>query len=92
VTPENILRNESGPSVVPPDERTIEPLGRSPEKSIPVPPPARCTKAICRAVSMISSIESRSGSTKHAESIPRRLPAFISVGEFGRNFLVAIRR
>ena len=75
VTPESIFRKDSGPSVVPPEERTIEPLGRSRDRSMPVPPPARCTRAICRAVAMMSSIESSSGKhearREHAEASAR---------------------
>jgi len=33
----------------------------------------------------MSTIESRTGSTKHALSMPISRPAFISVGEFGMN-------
>jgi len=40
----------------------------------------------------MSGIESYSGSTKHAESMPSGLPAFISVGELGRNLRLAIRQ
>ena len=43
-------------------------------------------------VAMISSIESSSGRTKHAESMPSGLPAFINVGELGRKAPVAIKR
>ena len=41
--------------------------------------------AVSRTAPKIDSIESSTGSTKHAESCCSSRPAFISVGEFGRN-------
>jgi len=42
-------------------------------------------------LSKMSTIESRTGRTKHALSIPSSRPAFISVGEFGMNRPLTIR-
>jgi hypothetical protein len=39
---------------------------------------------MCVRVVKIPSIESSTGRTKHAESCPPGVPAFIRVGEFGR--------
>ena len=60
------------------------PSGRRREKSKPVPPPYFCTIAAARAVDMIDSIESSTGSTKQAARVPLPAPAFIRVGELGR--------
>lgn len=40
--------------------------------------------------SKMSTMLSATGSTKHAESWPSGRPAFISVGELGRNFRLVI--
>ncbi len=77
--------NEIGPEATPPVERTTSPLGRSREKLNPVPPPDWWMNAMLRSAEKMPSIESSTGSTKQAESWPRSVPAFISVGEFGRN-------
>jgi hypothetical protein len=82
--------NESGPSVVPPDERTRSPCGRRREKLNPVPPPAFWISAVALIESKMPSIESSTGSTKHADNIPIERPEFISVGLFGMNRHVAI--
>ena len=74
-----------GPDAVPPVVLTIAPLPLILENENPVPPPLFCTRAVSLIVSKISSMLSPTGSTKHAESCPSALPAFISVGEFGRN-------
>jgi hypothetical protein len=79
------------PSVVPPDERTRSPFGRRRENEKPVPPPAFWISAVALIESKMPSIESSTGSTKHAESIPISRPAFISVGELGMNWRLAIR-
>ena len=61
------------------------PEGRSREKEKPVPPPDLWISAACLMASKISSMLSGTGSTKQAESWPSGRPAFISVGELGRN-------
>ena len=71
---------------------TVAPAGRSREKENPVPPPDLWMSAACLIASKISSIESPTGSTKHAESCPNGRPAFISVGELGRNSNSVIMR
>ncbi len=75
----------TGPEATPPVELTVAPAGRSLEKLKPVPPPLLCIMAACLIASNIPSIESSTGSTKHAESWPRSFPAFIRVGELGIN-------
>ena len=60
------------------------PSARRLEKSKPVPPPHFCTIAAAWAVDIIESSESSTGSTKQAASVPRSVPAFMSVGELGR--------
>ena len=75
----------TGPLATPPVLRTVAPAARRREKEKPVPPPDLWIKAACLMASKISSIESPTGSTKQAESWPSSLPAFIKVGEFGKN-------
>ena len=74
-----------GPEDIPFVEPTTSPLGLNLEKPKPVPPPDLCIIAAYLTASNMDSIESSTGSTKHAESCPSRLPAFINVGLFGRN-------
>ena len=59
--------------------------GRSLEKLKPVPPPDLCIRAMFLTDSNMASMLSATGSTKQAASWPSLRPAFISVGEFGRN-------
>src|SRR6185295_6781010 len=59
--------------------------GRSDEKSKPVPPPDWWMTAISFTASKTLASVSSTGSTKHAASCPISVPAFISVGELGRN-------
>ena len=59
--------------------------GRRREKEKPVPPPDLWIRAVYFTASKISSMESPTGSTKQAESCPSSRPAFIRVGELGRN-------
>ncbi len=66
------------------------PRPRRRENAKPVPPPYFCTIAVADAVAMIDSSVSSTGSTKHAASVPRPVPAFIRVGEFGRKRSAAI--
>ena len=47
-------------------------------------------RAVYLMASKMSSIESPTGSTKHAESCPSSLPAFMSVGLFGMKSCRAI--
>ena len=69
---------------------TMSSLGRSREKEKPVPPPLLWMSAMFLTESKILSIESSTGRTKQAESWPRGLPAFMSVGVLGMNSRFAI--
>ena len=51
-----------------------------------MPPPDLWIMAAYFTASKISSMESPTGSTKQAESWPSSVPAFIRVGELGKNF------
>ena len=77
--------NDTGPEATPPVDRTTSFLGLRREKLNPVPPPDWWIKAMFLTVSNMSAIESSTGSTKHADNCPIEVPAFIRVGEFGRN-------
>ncbi len=77
--------NEIGPEATPSVDCTGEPSGRMCEKLYPVPPPVLWMIAPYFMLSKIPSIESGTGRVKQAESWPISVPAFISVGEFGRN-------
>jgi len=83
--------NETGPEATPPVEPTRLFFGRSREKEKPVPPPDLWISAAYFTASKISSMESPTGSTKQAASCPSGVPAFMSVGEFGRKRFVVIR-
>ena len=74
-----------GPLVRPPELATMSPVGRRRSKEKPVPPPAFWIRAVCLTASKMSSTLSWIGRTKQALSMPRRRPAFISVGLLGRN-------
>ena len=78
-------RKESGPEATPPVLPTRESVGRRREKEKPVPPPDLWISAACFTASKISSMLSPTGSTKQAANWPRSVPAFIRVGELGRN-------
>jgi hypothetical protein len=84
--------NDTGPDASPPVEPTTSARGRRRENENPVPPPVRCTSAIERSPPKIPSIVSSTGITKQALSCPSGVPAFISVGEFGRKSSEASRR
>ena len=85
VAPLNTRMNDTGPEARPPVEATRSSFGRRREKAKPVPPPVLWMIAAAFTASKISSIESPTGRTKQAEYCsPLPLPAFISVGEFGR--------
>ena len=86
----NTSMNETGPEATPMVDATTSPDGRSRENEKPVPPPVCWIIAAHFTASKISGIASPTGSTKHADSWPDGLPAFISVGEFGRNSSRAI--
>jgi hypothetical protein len=66
------------------------PAGRRRENEKPVPPPLCWMIAACRSVVKMLSRLSSIGSTKQAMSCPRGVPAFMSVGELGRNSRRAI--
>jgi hypothetical protein len=82
---------ETGPEETPAVDLTTSPPGRSRAKLNPVPPPDLWIMAVSRTAPKIDSIESSTGSTKHAESCCNSRPAFMSVGEFGRNSSEVIR-
>ncbi|MBA7675283.1 hypothetical protein ES703_83513 [subsurface metagenome] len=81
---------ETGPLATPPVEPTLSCSGLNLEKENPVPPPLLWMRAVFFTASKIDSIESSTGRTKQAESWPNSLPAFIRVGELGRNSRFAI--
>ncbi len=81
---------ESGPLEMPVVDMTTSLAGRSREKEKPVPPPDLWIRAVNLTASKISSMESPTGRTKQAESWPSSRPAFIRVGELGRNSKPAI--
>src|SRR5574341_1530486 len=83
---------EIGPEDTPFVDLTVSFLGLSLENEKPVPPPDLWMRAVFFTASNISSIESPTGSTKQAESCPSSVPAFMSVGEFGKNSRDAIIR
>ncbi len=77
--------NETGPLAMPPVLATMSPAGRNRLNANPVPPPLWWMSAVFFSVSKMPTIESSTGSTKHAESCWSGRPALPSVGEFGRN-------
>jgi len=81
---------ETGPLAMPPVEPTRSLCGRRREKEKPVPPPLLWIRAVYLTASNISSMESPTGSTKQAESCPSSRPAFIKVGELGKNSRLVI--
>ena len=84
VATSNTRMNDKGPLETPFVDLTMSFFGRIWENEKPVPPPLLWMRAVYLTDSNISSMESPTGSTKHAESCPSSLPAFISVGELGR--------
>ena len=85
IDPVKIFINETGPEATPPVVPTLLSFGRSLEKEKPVPPPDLCMRAAFFKASKMPSMLSSTGRTKHAANCPSLLPAFISVGELGRN-------
>jgi hypothetical protein len=79
----NTFINEIGPEASFPVDSTSDPLPRSSENAIPVPPPAFCTNAIVVMALKMPSIESGTLRTKHAESIDNGRPAFTRHGVLG---------
>src|SRR4030067_709474 len=76
---------DTGPLASPPVDETISDAGRRREKEKPVPPPDWCMRAVFLTAVNMDSRESSTGRTKQAASCCSLLPAFIRVGEFGRN-------
>ena len=68
------------------------PFWRRLDRGTPVPPPNFCTMAMSDAVFMMADMLSSKGRTKQAERVPASVPAFIIVGELGRNSRRAIMR
>ena len=68
----------------------MSPDGRSRENENPVPPPVCWIIAAHFTASKISGIESLTGRTKQADSMPIERPAFMSVGLLGMNWRLAI--
>ncbi len=81
----NTRMKEIGPLEIPLVDMTTSLAGRSREKEKPVPPPDLWIRAVYLTASKISSMESPTGRTKQADSCPSSRPAFIRVGELGRN-------
>ena len=75
----------TGPEAIPPVEPTTSPSGRKREKEKPVPPPLLWISAVSLILEKMESKESSTGSTKQAESCCNSRPAFINVGELGKN-------
>ena len=87
-----ILIKETGPEAIPPVVPTLLLAGLRREKENPVPPPDLWISAAFLRASKIPSMLSSIGSTKHAANWPILRPAFINVGELGRNFNSVIIR
>ena len=85
VATSNTCISDTGPEAVPPVEATRSPAGRSRENEKPVPPPVFWISAAHRTASNTPVVESSTGTTKQAASWPSGRPAFIRVGELGRN-------
>ena len=76
---------ETGPLATPLVVETTASLGRRWLKEKPVPPPLWWIRAVSLTASKMDSKESSTGRTKQAANWPNSLPAFIRVGELGRN-------
>ena len=90
VATSNTFMNETGPLATPMVERTRSFLGRRRLKLNPVPPPDWWIRAAFLMASKMDSMVSSTGRTKQAESCWSSRPAFMSVGELGRNFRLVI--
>ena len=89
VAASKIRMKETGPEAVPLEVLTMEPLGRSRLKEKPVPPPVWWIRACHLRESKIPTRESSTGRTKQAEYCSIfPVPAFIRVGELGKNSLL----
>ena len=84
------VMKETGPLAMPFVDRTTSLRGLKDEKLNPVPPPDLWMSAMFFTASKMPSMLSSTGRTKQADSWPSSLPAFISVGELGRNSLEVI--
>src|SRR3990172_1873291 len=80
------LMKETGPLASPPVEPTMSFKGLNRLKEKPVPPPDWWIMAVFFTESNMEFMESSTGSTKHAASCWRRLPAFIRVGGIWKEF------
>ncbi|VVC02059.1 Uncharacterised protein [uncultured archaeon] len=90
VATSNMRMNDKGPEATPAVLLTMSPFGLSLENEKPVPPPLLWIMAVYFTASNMPSMSSSTGSTKHAASCPTFVPAFMSVGEFGRNSKLVI--
>ena len=64
--------NDTGPLAMPPVLATRSPAGRRRLNANPVPPPLWWISAVSFSVSKMPSIESSTGSTKHADKLLQR--------------------
>src|SRR3989338_4034210 len=83
-------KNATGPDATPKFLSTGSPFGRSREKLNPVPEPRWWIDAASSNVPKIPFIESSTGKTKQELSCCVFVPAFIKVGELGKNRNCAI--
>ena len=81
----NISIKDIGPDAVPFVLEIKSPFGLMRLKLNPVPPPLFCIRDIIFIELNMLSSESSIGSTKHAANCPTSVPAFINVGELGKN-------
>ncbi len=87
-----IFMKDTGPEATPPVVPTRLSLGRRRENENPVPPPDLWIRAAFFKESNIPSMLSSTGRTKQAASWPSLRPAFIKVGELGKNLSSVIMR
>ena len=91
-TLERWRRTAMGPQALPWVDEMWAPFWRRLDRGTPVPPPNFCTMAMSDAVFMMADMLSSRGRTKQAERVPASVPAFIIVGELGRNSRRVIMR